>query len=103
MDAPYIVQLVYKNRLFRVGAENYGDWYDVEAVHRLVDLALETAGQPERFIPLRSGGQEAIFVFADPKAFLPIASKYGLALADDASQAMKKGPEFERRVIEGLK
>jgi hypothetical protein len=103
LDAPYIVQLVYKNRLFRVGAENYGDWYDVEAVHRLVDLALKTAGQSERFIPLRSSGQEAIFVYADPKAFLPIAAKYGLALSDDASQAMKKGQEFERQVMDGLK
>jgi hypothetical protein len=102
-DAPYIVQLIYKNRMFRVGAENYGDWYDVEAIHRLVNLALETAGQSERFIALQSRGQEAIFVFADPKAFLPIAAKYGLALADDAAQAMKKGQEFERRAIDRLK
>jgi HEAT repeat protein len=99
-DGPYSVQFVFKNRLFRIGAENYGDWYDVDAVVRLINFALETVGQPQRFITLDSDGQIASFVFADPAAFLPIAKKYRLPLSEDASKAMREGIEFERRVID---
>ena len=102
-DGPYTVQFVYKDRLYQTGAENYGDWYDADAMVRLVNFALETAGQFQRFIALDSSGQIASFVFADPKAFLPIAAKYGLPLSDDASKAMRMGIEFEQRVIEGMK
>jgi hypothetical protein len=102
-NAPYILQFVYRDRLFRIGAENYGDWYDVVAVSRIINFALETAGQPERFIALHSDGQFAKFVFADPAVFVPLADKYSLPLSKDPSQAMRKGIEFERQAIESLK
>ena len=102
-DAPYTLQFVYQDRLFRTGAENDGDWYDVEAVVRLLNFALETTGQAERFIGLAANGQCPVFVLANPNAFVPIANKYGLALSDDASNAMRTGIESERRVIESRK
>lgn len=101
-DAPYTVQFVLENRLYRTGAENYGDWYDVDAIVRLINFALETTGQPERFITEESGGQIAYFIFADPFAFVPIARKYGLPLSNDPAEAMRKGMEFEERVINQL-
>jgi hypothetical protein len=98
--APYIVQFVFNDRLYRFGAENYGDWYDVASVQRALNVALEDAGRPERFLPLAPGGQFAIFVFADPQTFLPIAAKNGLPLAADAMESVRQGQEFERRVFE---
>ncbi len=98
-DAPYTVRFVYQNRLYTFGAENRGDWYDVTAVTRALNFALKTAGQPERFIALNNGDQIASFIFADPQKFLPIASKYALVLSDDPDEAMRKGKEFEQRVL----
>jgi hypothetical protein len=100
-QAPYTVWFVHAGRLYRFGAENRGDWYDVEAVHRAINSALATAGQRERFIALESEGQIAAFVFADPERFIPVAKKYGLPLSDDPDSAMRKGREYERKVIDG--
>jgi hypothetical protein len=102
-DGPYTVQFVFRDRLFRIGAENHGDWYDVEAVVRVANFALATVGDARRFITLDSDGQMAVFVFANPVAFVPIAQKYRLPLSDDASKAMREGIEFEKRVIERSK
>lgn len=99
-DGPYTVQFVLNGRLYCTGAENYGDWYDVDAIARLINFSLETEGQSQRFITLDSNGQIASFVFAEPKSFLPIAQKYRLPLSDDASKAMREGIEFEKRVID---
>ncbi len=98
----YQVRFLYRGRLYRFGAENRGDWYDVAAVQRALNFALKTAGQRERFIALGAEGQMAAFVFADPAAFFPIAKKYGLPLSDDPDAAMRRGKEFERQAIERL-
>ncbi len=101
-DAPYTVRFIYKDRLYRFGAENRGDWYDVEAVQRALNFALETAGQKERYISEESGGQVASFIFAVPGAYLPIAQKYSLPISDDADAAMRKGKEYEQKVLKDL-
>lgn len=102
-DGPYIVQFVSDGRLFRCGAENYGDWYDVQAVMNLANFTLTETGHPERFISLESSGQFVSLVFADPAKFLPLAEKYRIPLAEDAAQAMQKGIEFEQRVRESTR
>lgn len=99
-NGPYIIQFVSDGKLFRCGAENYGDWYDVEAVTNLANFTLGETGHPERFISFESEGQFAHLVFADPAKFLPLAEKYRLPISEDASQAMQKGIEFEHRVRE---
>jgi hypothetical protein len=101
-DAPYTVQFVYRGKLYRFGAENYGDWYDVEAVQEALNFALADAGRKERYLALESAGQIAQFVFADPAAFLPVAERYGLPLSGDPAAAMRKGKEYEQRVLESL-
>jgi hypothetical protein len=101
-NAPFTVQFFYKGRLYRFGAENRGDWYDVAAVHRALNFALSTAGQKDRFLALKSSGQAASFVFAVPDSFEPIAKKYGLPLSSDPDEAMRKGKEFEERAIKRL-
>lgn len=102
-DAPYTVQFVCGEKLYRFGAENYGDWYDVEAVHNAVNYALQDRGRDERFIGLQSDGQVAYFFFASPNEFLPFAEKYRLPLSSDAAEAIKKGKAFEADVLTGLR
>lgn len=99
---PYTVRFVHEGRLYRFGAQDRGDWYDVEAVQRAMNYALETAGRKERFLALEGDGQVASFVFADPAAFAPVARTYGLPLSDDPDAAMRKGKEYERHVIESF-
>jgi HEAT repeat protein len=101
-DAPYTVQFLYRGKLYSFGAENYGDWYDVEAVQNAINFALADAGRPERYLALESDGQMAQFVFADPAAFLPVAERYGLPLSGDPTAAMRKGKEYEQRLRESL-
>lgn len=97
-DGPYTVLFLHRNRLYRFEAENYGDYYDVEAVARAANAVVEHEGQKERYICLAPNGQCASFVFADPEPFAAIAHKYGLTLSQDSSQAMRAGREFEVRV-----
>lgn len=99
-DSPYTVQFLYRNRLYRFAAENYGDYYDVEAVVRALNKALETGGQRERYVGLYTGDQCACFVFADPKGFVPIAQKYGLPLSEHPSEAMRAGRAYEQHVFD---
>jgi hypothetical protein len=99
-DSPYLVQFVYSGRLYRFGAENYGDYYDVEAVVEALNVALTRSGRQERYIGLYTGGQIAHFFFADPTAFAPIAEKYAIPLSADPSEAMRAGMAFEERVFE---
>jgi hypothetical protein len=102
-DAPYKVQFVNQGKLYRFGAENYGDWYDVEAVHRAVNTVLKELRTENRFVELASDGQMASFVYANPAVFLPIAEKYRLPLSEDANEAIKKGKAFEEEVFHSLK
>lgn len=102
-NAPYYVQFIADDKVFRVGAENYGDWYDVEAIVDLANFSLEKTGHPERFIPLENQGQFAVLVFADPAKLLPFAKKYQIPLSDDIRRAMDEGLEFEKRVLDSLK
>jgi hypothetical protein len=95
-DGPFTVQFIDAGRLFRFEAENFGGWYDVEAVQRALNVALETAGRRERFIALQGDGQIAEFVFADPEVFVPLAGRYGVPLSDDPGHAMRRGQEYER-------
>jgi hypothetical protein len=101
-DGPYTVQFIYRGRLYRFAAENYGDYYDVDAVVRALNTALEHNGQRERYLGLYTGDQCARFVFADPAAFVPVAQRYGLPLAQDPSEAMRAGRAFEQQVLESL-
>jgi hypothetical protein len=102
-DSPYTVQFIYRQRLYRFEAENYGDYYDVEAVVRAANTVLERNGQQERYIGLYTGDQCACFVFANPKAFVPIAQKYGISLSEHPSEAMRAGRAYEQHVVDRLK
>ncbi len=100
--APYTVRFLDNGRVYRFGAENLGDWYDVRAVVGALNLALATAGRRERYIGMETGGQDAAYVFADPAAFRAFAAKYMLPLSNDPADAERRGKEYERQVIKEL-
>ncbi len=102
-DAPYTVQFIREGKLYRFGAENFGDWYDVEAVLNAANYILASTGRDEKFIGLQSDGQVAYFIFATPETFLPFAQKYRLPLSEDAADATRKGKQFEQDVLQRLK
>lgn len=102
-DAPYTLQFVFDNRLYRGEIRNLGDWYDVERVVAMINSALADSAVQERFVALAAEGQIALFVFADPDKLLPLAKQFNMAISDDLADAMKKGIEFEEYVLERLK
>ena len=99
-DAPYMLRFVHGGRAFEAKMRNRGDWYDVERVVQVLNVALAAAGIAERFTPLMPDGQIAEFVFADPSKLQAIAKKLQLPLSADPDEARKQGVEFERRALE---
>ena len=69
----------------------------------MINRALADAGGPERFVALATGDQTASFILADPERLAPLAKRFHLPLSDDPDEAMRKGLEYERQVIESLK
>jgi len=101
-DGDYTVQFIANNLLYRFGARNFGDWYDVEAVHNAVNRALADAGGPERFVTVATGDQMAMFLFG-PAAVAELASELGITLGTDPNQAMTDGKEYERQVFDQIR
>jgi hypothetical protein len=97
-DAPMTVLFVHRDRVYEFCAENHGDWYDVGAVAATVNIALADAGHRERFMHSQSEDQCPVFVFADPAAFLPIATRYSVPVDDDTAAAMAAGVAYEQDV-----
>jgi hypothetical protein len=85
-SGPIRVLFLHQDRLYHFDAEDLGDYYDANAVIQALHTALETAGSPERYISLVTGGQLAFFVFADPEKFVPFARKYQLPLEQDMAE-----------------
>jgi hypothetical protein len=102
-EAPYTLQFVVNQNLYRAELRNLGDWYDVERVVQSINAALSQANILERFVGLATDGQVAQFVFADPKLLAGIAEKFHMPLSDDFESAMRQGIEFENHVRQQLR
>ena len=63
----YTVRFLCDRRLFVFEAAYQVRLYDVGAVHRALNGALEATGRAERFLALRPQGGDVSFVFADPE------------------------------------
>jgi len=61
-EAPYRVQFIHADRLYRINVRNLGDWYDVERIVLACNRALSDAGERRRFMQIASDGQCASFV-----------------------------------------
>jgi hypothetical protein len=102
-EGKYLLQFVHGNRLYRIRPHDLGDWYDVQAVLAIANRALEDAGLAERFVPLKTGGQDVSLIFAPPAALAAAAKELGLELSDDPDQARKEGKAFEEEALKSFR
>jgi hypothetical protein len=97
---PYEITAYANGKRYRTLAGNYGDWYDVDAVLRLLNKVMEDAKAPSRFTPLDTTDQTLIVVAASP-ATMANAVKAGLLhVGEDVREAEHQGKAFERDVVE---
>jgi len=97
--APYRVEFVAGDRLYRFGARNFGDWYDVERIVDVCNRALKDAGSSRRFFSVAWPGQIACFVCVTPKQAKALSDKFHLVWSDDLDAAMREGKAYEEQVI----
>lgn len=102
-ESPYTLQFVLDRKLYKAEIRNLGDWYDVERVVQMINVALSQSGRHERFVGLAAEGQIAMFVFVDPSLLPGVAKQFNMALSDDFESAMRQGLEFESHVRTQLK
>lgn len=88
-EAPYLLQFLADGRLYQVGVENYGEWFDLEPVLNLANFYLEEAGHKERFQMLDTDSRFFELIFADPDKLAPLAEKYGLKLTTNLRQPLE--------------
>jgi hypothetical protein len=101
-EAPYLVQFIHADRLYRINARNLGDWYDVERIVLACNRALSDAGERRRFIQLASHGQCASFVCITREQAEILRERFHVTFDDTLDSAMRKGKEFEERVIQSM-
>ncbi len=96
----YVLNAYADGRRWSVNAENFGDWYDVDAMLRLANALLRDRGSDRRMLLLVSEDQTSEVVVA-PRAALGAALQKGLLYAGDPAVAREVGQAFEASV--GLK
>lgn len=97
----YRLQAYADGKRWSVDAENYGDWYDVDAVLLLGNALLRDRGSERRMLLLATEDQTAEVVVA-PRAALAAALRDGLLDAGDAKQAQEIGRSAEEEMRAAL-
>jgi hypothetical protein len=100
-DKAYVLRAYLDGRCYEIAAENFGDWYDVDAVLKLLQALLEARRSPVRFESLATGDQTAR-VIAGPKRAIATLAADGLLITGAAAVAMRVGKEFEEEVIQRI-
>jgi hypothetical protein len=95
----YVLNAYADGRRWSVNAENYGDWYDVDAMLRLGNALLRDRGSDRRMLLLVSEDQTAEVVVA-PRAALGAALREEMLYAGDPAMAREAGQAFEASVKE---
>lgn len=85
------------NKRYQQAAQNYGDWYDVEAVLTLLNSMAQDVQSPDRFITLPTNDQTAIVMVIEQTALQTLITDR-LIILDDSSRAMLLGKEFEEQM-----
>ncbi|MCA9255417.1 MAG: hypothetical protein KDA33_07250, partial [Phycisphaerales bacterium] len=97
--APYRVEFVAGDRLYRFGARNFGDWYDVERIVDVCNWALKDTGSLRRFYSMEWGGQIACFVCVTPSQAKALSETFHVVWSNELDAAMREGKAFEERMI----
>jgi hypothetical protein len=86
---------------YSVIARNHGDWYDLDAVLRLLDRMLTDANSELRSAALPTGDQYATVILAPPAA-VAAARQLGLLLTESTTAAETDGKAFEAEVLKRI-
>jgi len=101
-EGPYYTLHAYAGgKRYTVIANNYGDWYDVDASIGLVNALLIARRSPLRLAALYTGDQTATVLAAPASGIRALRDTKLIELAK-ASDSMRAGKEFEDRVFESL-
>lgn len=98
-EGPYQLIARMDGRVYRVPAENLGDWYDVTAVLRLLDTLIAARRADARLVVLDTQDQTAIVVGGSRKA-VGDALRLGLIRSGDADEPAAAGKAFEAEVLQ---
>jgi hypothetical protein len=98
---PYQLLAYADGTQYRTKARNLGDWYDVDAVLRLMNAIMEDRRADARYTNLATKDQTLIVVAAPPAA-IEKAVKGGLLKLGNPSEAERVGKEFEERVLKSM-
>jgi hypothetical protein len=101
-EGPYELVARMDGRTWRVPAENLGDWYDVDAVLRLLDTLIASRKADARLVMLESLDQTAVVVGGTRQA-VGAALKLGLIRSGDTGEPAAAGKAFEAEVLESLR
>ncbi|MBL0028335.1 MAG: hypothetical protein IPO95_04350 [Rhodanobacteraceae bacterium] len=100
-DGGYVLRAYVDGQMLETAAENLGDWYDVDAVLRLLDAALLERRSDQRFVLLETMDQTATII-GGPGDVLRAALDAGLITSGDPKAAEALGKSFEDRVKASL-
>lgn len=100
-DEPYQLRAEVNGNTYHQQAENYGDWYDIEAMLTLMNRVAVAEKFKSRFVVLPTGDQTAIIWSASDEA-LQTLSQRGLIALGDAMLSMVSGKAFEDEVKAAL-
>lgn len=100
-SAPYEIVAYAKGKKYRTLAENLGDWYDIDAVLRLMNTIMADRKSATRFVSLATEDQTMIIV-AGPSTAIAAAAKQGLLELGDPAEAERLGKHFEDRMLKSL-
>lgn len=96
-EGGYVLRAYVDGQMLETPAENLGDWYDVDAVLRLLDAVLLERRSDQRFVLLATMDQTATVV-GGPGEALRAALDAGLIRTGDPKAAEALGKAFEGHV-----
>lgn len=100
-ETPYILKAKTKKKSYQIEANNYGDWYDVDAVLQLLNYLAEAESVTSRFTTLPTGDQTTIVLVADQKQLTALLDS-GLITNESSKASMARGKSAEKIIIENL-
>ncbi|UXI67063.1 hypothetical protein [Tahibacter amnicola] len=96
-EEPYQLRAYADGKRWAIEAQNLGDWFDVDAVLKLLNAVLRDRGSDWRLLMLETQDQTAK-VAAGPASVLVAALREGLLESGDPDSARTLGKEFEDAV-----
>lgn len=101
-EGPYQLFAYADGMRYRTRAENHGDWYDVDAVLRLLDALLQARKSSDRYLALDTGDQTLVVV-GGPRRAIDAALAQKLLIPGDPAEAERAGKAFEAQVLDQLR